>query len=146
MVAEQIEHPPTALESLTRLTRPGGIVVVYTVNKWSPISVISRVVPFGLHHAIKHRLWKTEEKDTFPVVYRMNTGRQLRRLFEGNGFREVGFSYLDDCRTFGNTRWLHQLELTARRWLRAVGLRYPENCLLGIYERTCPTTDGVAGR
>jgi hypothetical protein len=110
-------------------------VVIYTVNRWSPASLISRVVPFGLHHPIKHMLWKTEEKDTFPVAYRMNTRRRLRRLFEGHGFREVAFNYLDDCRTFAGSRPLLFMELSVRRGLNALGLRYPENCLLGVYER-----------
>lgn len=146
MVAEHIEHPVATLEALARLTKPGGIVVVYTVNRWSPVSVISRVVPFGLHHAIKYLFWRTEEKDTFPVAYRMNTRRQLLRLFEGNGFREIGFSYLDDCRTFSRSRLMHRLELAAWRGLRALGLRYPENCLLGIYEREAPAADAAGGR
>jgi hypothetical protein len=109
--------------------------LIYTVNQWSPVSIIAKFVPFVLHHPIKRRLWNTEEKDTFPVAFRMNTRRRLRRLFEPHGFREADFAYLDDCRTFGNSRPLHFAELSVQRALRTVGLRYPENCLLGVYER-----------
>ena len=133
MVAEHVTNPSATLTALARLTRPGGVVVVYTVNQWAPASIAARVVPFGLHHAIKHWLWKTEEKDTFPVAFRMNTRTKLRRLFEAHGFRELSFSYLDDCRTFANTRALLYLELAARSVLKTVGVTYPENCLLGVY-------------
>lgn len=135
MVAEHITDPDSALAALSRLTNPGGKVVIYTVNKWSPVSLIAKVVPTSLHHPIKHLLWKTEEKDTFPVAYRMNTRGQLRRMFEEHGFREASFAYLDDCRSFANTRPLLFLELLACRGFNSVGLRYPENCLLGVYER-----------
>jgi SAM-dependent methyltransferase len=147
MVAEHITDPETALTSLARLTRPGGKVVVYTVNRWSPVALAAKAIPFGLHHAIKRVLWRTEERDTFPVAYRMNTRRALRGLFERHGFREASFGYLDDCRTFGRFRLLNHLELIAWRLLHVLRLRYPENCLLGVYERTFaeavqPETEG----
>jgi SAM-dependent methyltransferase len=110
MVAEHIPDPDRAVAALARLVRPGGRVVVFTVNRWSPVALASWVVPFGLHHPIKRLAWGTEERDTFPVVYRMNTRRRLAGLFGGHGFVEDRFSYLDDCRTFHRFRWLHSLE------------------------------------
>jgi SAM-dependent methyltransferase len=142
MVAEHVTDPEATAGALARLTGAGGVVVVYTVNRWSPASVVSRVVPFGLHHPVKRWLWGTEEKDTFPVAYRMNTRGSLRRLFEHHGFREANFAYLDDCRSLGRFKPLLFLELSAWRALRAVGLRYPENCLLGVYEKLGPAGGG----
>jgi SAM-dependent methyltransferase len=135
MVAEHVTDPASAVRTLARLTRPGGVVVVYTINRWAPVSLLAWLIPFRFHHALKHYLWGTEEKDTFPVVYRMNTRSTLKRLFEAAGFRERSFAALADCRTFSRFRLLHQAELAAWRLLRAVGLGYPENCLLGVYER-----------
>jgi hypothetical protein len=122
--------------NLARLTAPGGRVVVYTVNRWSPVAVVAALVPFRFHHAVKRAVWRTEERDTFPVVYKMNTRRDLRDWFGRGGFRERSFARLDDCRTFARFRPLHLGELAARRLLGAVGgLSYPESCLLGVYER-----------
>lgn len=135
MVAEHIAQPEQAVRALARLTAPGGRVVIYTINLYSPLSWASWLIPFRFHHWIKRFLWGTEEKDTFPVVYKMNTRRRLRRLFEAAGFREHRFDYLSDCRTFARFRSLFHLELFAWRSLRALGLVYPENCLLGVYER-----------
>jgi hypothetical protein len=92
-------------------------------------------VPFRLHHLPKRFLWHSAEKDTFPVAYLMNTRRALCQVFERHGFREAGFAYLDDCRTFGRFRVMQILELALWRFLHALGMRYPENCLLGVYER-----------
>lgn len=135
MVAEHIGDPEQALAALARLTQPGGKVVVYTVNRWAPAALAAQLVPFRWHHAIKEVLWGTEEKDTFPVVYGMNTRRRLARLFAAHGFQECCFRYLDDCRSLGRWRFSHWLELSLRRLFRGVGLAYPENCLLGVYER-----------
>lgn len=80
-------------------------------------------------------LWNTDDKDTFPVTYKMNTHRTLTRLLDAGGFDEAGFWYLDDCRSFQRFGSLHLMELTLWSILRRIGVRYPENCLLGVYRR-----------
>jgi 2-polyprenyl-3-methyl-5-hydroxy-6-metoxy-1,4-benzoquinol methylase len=134
MVAEHITNPGKTVRALQGLIAPGGAVLVFTVNKWSPVSMASAIIPFRLHHTFKTILWDAEERDTFPTAYKMNTRRELRRLFTSAGFRERHFEYLDDCRTTCNFRRLNWLELQARRMFRAAGFVYPENCLLGIYQ------------
>lgn len=135
MVAEHIAAPERALAALARLTKAGGKVVVFTINHLSPVSLAAWLIPFQLHHPIKRLLWKTEEKDTFPVAYQMNSKGRLRRLFEEHGFRESYFAHLSDCRTSFRFPVVHGAELMTWRVLHAFGLVYPENCLLGIYER-----------
>ena len=135
MCAEHVAEPDRALDALTHLTRPGGKVIIYTINRWSPVPIVTRLVPFWLHQPIKRVLWKTEEADTFPVSYLMNTRKDLSRLFQRHGFKEFHFEYLDDCRTSSRFWVGQQIELAAWKFLKTLGLRYPENCLLGIYER-----------
>ena len=120
MVAEHVKAPARAVASLQALLRPGGVAVVYTVNRWAPVSMLAWLVPHRFHHRAKHLLWRTEEKDTFPVVYRMNTREELRRHFGEVGMRERFFATLDDCRTFARFKALHRAELYAWRAVRAV--------------------------
>ncbi len=134
MCAEHVAEPDRAVAAFSRLTKPGGKVIIYTINRWSPVPIITWIVPFGLHHPIKRLIWKTEEKDTFPVSYLMNTRKQLIQLFQRHGFREYYFAYLDDCRTSSRFRALQFVELAGWKLLKSLGIRYPENCLLGIYE------------
>jgi SAM-dependent methyltransferase len=135
MAAEHVTDPEGAVAALTRLTGPGGRVVVYTINRWSPVPMITWLVPFRLHHLPKRVLWHSAPKDTFPVAYRMNTRRTLREVFGRYGFREAEFGYLDDCRTFGRFWGMQIIELCVWRCLHSLGITYPENCLLGVYER-----------
>ncbi|MBI2827563.1 MAG: class I SAM-dependent methyltransferase [Planctomycetia bacterium] len=135
MVAEHIENPKPAVESLSRLMTTGGTVVIFTPNRWSPVSVAASIIPFSLHQPITHFLWGTKQEDVFPTVYKMNTRRQLRTLFEDAGFAEIAFSYLDNCSTFQRFRASCFLELSLWWVLRKVRLRYPENNLLGVYEK-----------
>lgn len=135
MVAEHVEQPQRVVGVLAACTAPGGLVVVYTVNRWSPVPMLTSVIPFALHQPVKRLLWRTEAKDTFPTAFRMNSRRRLRALFDAAGFDEAWFTKLDDCRTLARFRIGLWAELGVRRVLRALGLRYPENCLLGVYRR-----------
>ena len=135
MVVEHVTDPAAFVTKLGELTARGGQVVIYTVSRWAPMTILSGLTPTGLHHAIKRILWRTREEDTFPVAYRMNTEASLRRLFSEAGFRCVGFRHLDDCRTLARWKTTHFAELLVRQLLRKIGLGYPESCVLGIYER-----------
>ena len=135
MVVEHIADPRAVVQVLNRLVRPGGRVVVFTVNRWAPATVASRLLPFGWHHPIKRLFFGGEEKDTFPTVYRMNTRGQLRTWFGQGGFEERSFAYLDDLSILGRFRTLNYGELLAWKALRGCRLRYPENCLIGVYEK-----------
>jgi ubiquinone/menaquinone biosynthesis C-methylase UbiE len=135
MVAEHIQTPEAAVESLGRIVKPGGRVVVYTPNRWSPVSIAAAIIPFSLHSPLTRFLWQTKAEDVFPTVYRMNTRKRLQALFQQGGFKEIGFLYLDNCNTFQRFRLTCCLELSLRWLLRKVGIRYPEHNLLGVYER-----------
>ena len=135
MVAEHIAEPDLAVKTMAKLTHAGSYVVIYTIFKWSPVPVATYLTPFFIHHPIKKAFWGTESKDTFPVSYKMNTRSDLKHILEAHRFREVYFTYLDDCRTFAKFRFTLWTELVVRKLLNTVGLRYPEVCVLGVYER-----------
>lgn len=137
MVAEHVQDPETFVRNLIRLARPGGHIVIYTVYGRSPGGVIAQWSPFWCHHPIKKWLWSTEEEDTFPVFYRMNTPGRLRKLFGAEGGTEKCCWLVDDCRTLGRFRWGLRAELTIRAALRRFGAGYPERCLVGVYT-ACP--------
>lgn len=135
MVAEHVTDPGAVVGALARLVKPGGRVIVFTVDLWSPITMVSQVVPFDLHYPVKKFLWGGEEKDTFPTAYRMNTRSTLRKLFARGGFTEAEFAWVDDCSALSRFPLLNTVELLARTALRKVAMRYPECNLLGVYQR-----------
>lgn len=135
MVAEHISDPTKTVAALEHLVRDGGRVVIYTVSKWCPASLFAAATPMGIHHRGKQVLWGSSPDDTFPTVYKMNTRRKLRNLFQSVDLAEESFYYINDCRSLG--RWKAGLifELSVERALRGLGLRYPEFCLLGVYRK-----------
>lgn len=135
MVAEHIEDPTAVIKNLAKLTRVGGKVVVFTAHRWSPLSIMAAAVPHGLHHPIKRFFWDTEEEDTFPVQYLMNTKRRLTELFEVDGFRTLLCRNLSDCAAFSHFPPLYSCELAVCKALNRIGYSYPEANLLAVFER-----------
>jgi SAM-dependent methyltransferase len=137
MVAEHVVYPDKVMARVAKMLRPGGHVVIYTPYKWAPMSVIASIIPFRLHNPLKRLIWaQSEARDTFPTAYKLNTRAALRAHAAGAGLREVFFCTLDDCRTLGQFRWTSFAELSLQRTLRGLGIRYPEICLLGVYQRS----------
>ena len=135
MVAEHIQNPERVVEVLSRVTAPGGLVVIYTVPKWSPVSLVAAATPMKVHHVVKRWIWRTNERDTFPTAYKMNTRARLTRLFADAGLREHSFRYLDDCRSLQRWKATLFMELCLWKALAVVGLHYPETCILAVYRR-----------
>jgi SAM-dependent methyltransferase len=136
MVAEHVTRPEKVVQALKSLVNHGGHVVLLTVNAYAPVTIVSRLMPFNLHYPVKRFFWGGQEEDTFPTAYRMNTRGRLRSLFEPCGFHESLFMYVDDLSVFARFRTLNLVEHGARRFLRCLGIAYPENCLLAVYQRS----------
>lgn len=140
MVVEHVDDPPAVVARLAALMEPGGLVVVHTVNLFSPIPIAARLSPFALTLRLMRLFGARESKHVFPVVYRMNTRGALRDVFASAGFVEAHFEAIEDLSTTVNFRQLHRVENAMRLALTRVGLRYPERNLLGVYrlERPAP--------
>ncbi|HEX5068652.1 MAG TPA: class I SAM-dependent methyltransferase [Vicinamibacterales bacterium] len=135
MVVEHVPDPGSFVNALARLVKPGGVAVIFTVGLWSPVTVISRVMPFRFHHAIKQHFWGSDPEGTFPTHYRMNTRASLRRQFESAGFSEQLFARTDDLSVFAGLKGLNRLDLFTWRAFKALGMPYPERNVLAVYRR-----------
>lgn len=135
MVAEHIENPQASLLSLAGLLKPDGLALIYTPHKWAPMSIAASVIPFGLHNPLKRLIWSSEARDTFPTQYKLNTRSDIRKYAQLTGLELVHYQRLDDCRITNSYRFLNRLELSARSVLAAVGVPYPEGCILCVLKR-----------
>jgi SAM-dependent methyltransferase len=135
MVAEHVANPAELIDQIDRVSANGAHVIIYTIYKWSPVSIITKLTPFWAHHAPKRFFWNTEERDTFPVEYKMNTKSDLDELFFRKNFENTCFLYLDDCRTLAKYKVTLHMELIFRKFLNFFKLHYPELCILSIYRK-----------
>ena len=135
MVAEHVVEAKTCVSKLSAITKPGGYVVIYTPWKWAPMSLMASIVPFSLHNRLKRLVWDSEEQDTFPTAYKMNTRKDLDGLFSANGFEEALFGYLDDCSVTAKFQLLNSMDIGFRNLCLRLKVPYPERCLLAVYRK-----------
>jgi SAM-dependent methyltransferase len=135
MVAEHIADPISLMQCLSRLVRPGGHVLLYTVARFSPAAVAAAVTPMAVHHGVKRLLWRSEQRDTFRVAYRMNTRGALRRLFTTADFVEEDFRYLDDCCALAQWKWPSVVELAIWKAFHTFRIPYPERNIVALFRK-----------
>lgn len=134
MVAEHVEHPEKLIDKLQAIMKPGGLVVIYTINKYCPIPLVTRALPFRFHYKIKRIFWGGKEEDTFPIQYKMNSKTDLHNLFYSTNFKLVDFRYIDDTSATINFNILNKLEVLIWRIFKKLQAPYIENNILAVYQ------------
>jgi hypothetical protein len=144
MVAEHLKQPETVFAEVARVSKPNGVFVVFTPNKFNYGMLVARATPYAFHLAYKrltHYLnrgeWRPFEDDVFPTYYRANTAARLRALLHGAGYDHVEVQRLSFAHSFGFVPALYALSLLFERlidrWplevlkadLLAVGVKRP---------------------
>ena len=87
-VWEHVENPEECAKELCRVLRPGGWICSWTPNKWGYVGIGARVIPNRFHAKLLRYLGvdRRQDKDVFPVAYRMNTRRRIKGLFPNTDF------------------------------------------------------------
>jgi SAM-dependent methyltransferase len=83
-VAEHLTQPERVLAELSRVLRPGGVLLLLTPNRWHYVTVSSALLPHSFHLA--YNRWRgVDAHDIFPTVYRANTASRLHALYKCAG-------------------------------------------------------------
>jgi ubiquinone/menaquinone biosynthesis C-methylase UbiE len=93
-VMEHIQDPPSAYAEVRRVLKPGGAFVFLTANLWDYGALIALAVPNRFHPWIVSKVEGRAEEDVFPVVYKTNTHRAVKKWAGGAGFDIARFDYL----------------------------------------------------
>jgi SAM-dependent methyltransferase len=83
-VAEHLVQPDRVFGELSRVLKPGGRLLILTPNRWHYVTISSALLPYSFHRTFNS--WRgIDVHDIFPTVYRANTARRLRSLYDGAG-------------------------------------------------------------
>lgn len=116
-VLEHVENPDLFLSECYRVIKPGGYLCMRTTNALSYFGVAARVIPNRLHSSIVQRAYVNPRKDedVFPIRYRCNTVRAVRRALDRHGFEHCVYGYQSDPAHFGFSRALYFLGVMHQR-------------------------------
>ncbi len=91
-VMEHVENPEIFASEVERMLKPGGWFCALTPNKWGYGSIGARLVPNKLHAKVLRSVGAVgrdggrEDEDVFPTVFRINTRRDIERVFSKEKF------------------------------------------------------------
>lgn len=81
---EHISQPEVVARELMRVLRPGGFICARTPNKYGYVALAARLMPDAVYgFALRKAQPLREDQDKFPVHYKLNDARNLRRHFAG---------------------------------------------------------------
>ena len=126
MVFEHLDNPEPTVSELVRVTRPGGRVLVHTVNGRHYLAWIARLTPHRFHQWIVERIEGRAGKDVYPTRYRANTVQRLQSLFAERGCRLADGGLIDGIPMHvpvpGAFQFAVRVGLLERRFARLPGL------------------------
>ena len=93
-VLEHVQNPDAVFNEIHRILKPKGHFIFLVPNFWDYVSIVSWLIPNKFHDWIMSKTERRRVEDTFPVFYRANTLRSIKKLSKQNGFCIVEFDYL----------------------------------------------------
>ncbi len=136
-VFEHLARPDLAVQEIRRILAPGGSVIVLTPDvRYPPYGVnfvLSRLLPQSLRMKLVAAITGRPNPDIFPVHYRANTPRRLRRLFSQAGMATRRLETFSDFRVIASWRTLGFLGTLYELGLNRLGVRGPRGFILGVF-------------
>jgi ubiquinone/menaquinone biosynthesis C-methylase UbiE len=124
MVAEHLKDPEKVFAEVARVSRPNGLFIVFTPNKFNYAMMVARATPYSFHlfykrltHYLNRGSWESFEDDVFPTYYRANSVSRLRGLMGGAGFEDVEVTRLSMAHSFGFVKPLYAASLLFERMI-----------------------------
>ena len=93
-VAEHLVNPKQVFAEIFRVTKPGGVLLFKTPNRFHYMPLVAMLTPVAFHRYF-NKLRGRQAEDTFPTQYKANSKGQVNKLAEIVGFRSPRFRFIE---------------------------------------------------
>lgn len=134
-VLEHVHHPQAVFSEVARVLKPGGRFFFVTPYSYSYILLAKRLAGARATGLALKRLYGRTEDDTFDTDYRANTPRDIRRLADEAGLKELTLVANEDPSYLGLNDLLFSVAVGVQDVMRALKLPFADMHLIGVYEK-----------
>lgn len=104
---EHVANPDEVSEEFSRILKPGGWICARTPNKYSYISILTRLIKNSFHtNILKYAQPDRKEIDVFPTTFKLNTIRHISRYFDKNNFTNLTYRYEAEPSYYFNNKFI----------------------------------------
>lgn len=93
-VAEHLANPRKVFSEIFRVTKPGGVLLFKTPNRFHYMPLVAMLTPVAFHRYF-NKLRGRQAEDTFPTQYKANSKGQVNKLAEIVGFMSPRFRFIE---------------------------------------------------
>lgn len=117
---EHIANPGEVTREFHRILKKGGWICARTPNKYSYISVLTRIIKNSAHsRLLKYVQPERKEVDVFPTTFKLNSLKDISRYFGGD-FDNFTYRYEAEPSYYFNNRFVFLMMLFVNRCLPPV--------------------------
>ena len=118
---EHIANPTYVAKEFRRILKKGGWLCARTPNKFSYVSLITRIVNNSRHARIlKYAQPERKEVDVFPTAFKLNSMNDISKYFDKNHFDNFTYRYEAEPSYHFNNKYLFPMFLLANKLIPPV--------------------------
>jgi len=132
-VLEHIQNPTKDMEKISSLCKSGGHFIFMTTNIYSPIMLVSKLLPTGLKKFLRKTLLNINENDTYPTPYKINSPSAIDKYLTKAGFKKVEIKTVGVLTYYS---WNKYLLISKIFFDRTIGKIIPvKTHIVGVYKK-----------
>lgn len=95
---EHVKDSQETVDSIARVTAPGGLATLIIPNPTSPASTVAKLTPYSFHLFFKKKVQQYDNvsEDTFPTFFAFKSVRNLEQQMEKAGFTNIESAYIPE--------------------------------------------------
>jgi SAM-dependent methyltransferase len=135
MVVEHVEQPASLFAEVSRVLKPGGLLLIHTPNAQGYTTLLTRMIPESWRPRLAYLLQERFEHDVYRTFYRANTVEALVTAAHHWGLRPIDVRTVHSSPQLYRIPLLRSIEAGLLRLLQADSLARWRPCIIGRFER-----------
>ncbi|MCK5123361.1 MAG: class I SAM-dependent methyltransferase [Candidatus Pacebacteria bacterium] len=135
-VLEHMDNPERDIRAISKLCKKDGHFIFMTTNVYSPVMLFSKICPTFLKKLLRKKMFGTDEDDTYPTKYRINSISKIDQVMRNNGFQKVDLKAVGTLGYFAFNKYILIGKIFLNKFCDKINFGSPfKTHLTGVYRK-----------